>query len=295
MENAEASAFAKTIGKMARQGDRRRAASDAPKTSVYDAVQPPDISLPEYLARWVMYVQTDPATAVCAALYIDRAMARSDRLRVDSHTVHRVIFGAMVVATKLREDCPFSNQHYADVGGVCLAEANRIELAFLTDLGWDLYVSEESYLSALEVLMGHQSPAPRPRRSWWCGRERGVPASPRRATPTSPATSRSSGQPTATPSSQADSTVGPESVPLSGVTTPASSNATGSFPGPSSARSTDASSLGCRSPSEVIGHIIPAILRTPVFAACALFGVPAPRTTDEQRSVLGGDATPLPL
>eukprot|EP00662_Eupelagonemidae_sp_cell21_P029393 gene29393-41654_t len=75
-------------------------------------------------------------------------------MELNSHNVHRIVLAALVMAAKLTEDLPFSNVHYADVGGVSTVELQRIEMGFMVDLRFELHVSQQDFAAALVHLRG---------------------------------------------------------------------------------------------------------------------------------------------
>lgn len=132
------------------------------RVTVYDARAPPSITLTDYLSRWVTYAQVQQSVIIIAAIYVDRMLERTAK-PLTLYNVHRILFGALICATKLREDAPFSNQHYADIGGVCLQEANRLECSFLNHVGWDLHVEVQEY-DAMAALLAERAYGRRGRR-----------------------------------------------------------------------------------------------------------------------------------
>ena len=76
---------------------------------------------------------------------------------------------SVIVATKLFEDTIYNNVHYAYVGGIPVAELNRLELDFLVLLDFDLHVTEtvfdsysipfEKYFSSVRALSSTSDPS----------------------------------------------------------------------------------------------------------------------------------------
>eukprot|EP01062_Namystynia_karyoxenos_P034381 TRINITY_DN25210_c0_g1_i1.p1 TRINITY_DN25210_c0_g1~~TRINITY_DN25210_c0_g1_i1.p1 ORF type:complete len:168 (+),score=42.65 TRINITY_DN25210_c0_g1_i1:86-589(+) len=91
------------------------------------------ISVESYMVRLVKYFGVSPNVLFAAALRIARS-----HVQLSSRSVHRVLLAAVVVFAKLLEDDVPSNAFFAQVGGVSLAELNRLEGAFLKRTGFHL-------------------------------------------------------------------------------------------------------------------------------------------------------------
>jgi len=112
-----------------------------------DRAEPPQISLLDYLSRWEEYSETSEDVMTIALIYINRS-----RIPVTYLNVHRLVLAALILAAKWRDDLFFSNAFYAVVGGVSLAEANRLECALLCTLEWEIHVSQKELEEARAAL-----------------------------------------------------------------------------------------------------------------------------------------------
>ncbi|KAL4430856.1 hypothetical protein ABPG75_006112 [Micractinium tetrahymenae] len=98
--------------------------------------RPPGISIEAYAERLLRYCKCSPVCYLAAFCYMSRLQrghggVRGPPVRVDALTAHRMMAVGTVVATKFYDDKYYSNEHYAQVAGVSLAEFNAIELDFL--------------------------------------------------------------------------------------------------------------------------------------------------------------------
>eukprot|EP01062_Namystynia_karyoxenos_P011693 TRINITY_DN141_c4_g2_i1.p1 TRINITY_DN141_c4_g2~~TRINITY_DN141_c4_g2_i1.p1 ORF type:complete len:257 (+),score=62.01 TRINITY_DN141_c4_g2_i1:117-773(+) len=126
------------------------AMSAVPSTAgptVFDAAAPPALSLHGYLTRLATYGQCSDDAMTIAAVYVIR-VARKLSLPINSCNAHRLLLGGFVLAAKYHEDVSYSNRFYAKVGGVVLEEVNRLELAMLTALDWDVGVAPQDFYRA---------------------------------------------------------------------------------------------------------------------------------------------------
>lgn len=132
----------------------------APWLSAFGSTQPaPKIALDRYLARLVRgidaYVDGEShsssslesagaVTLVAASVLVDRLGLRWGRVLTE-RSRHRVFLAAVVAAHKQLDDEPFSNAYAALIGGVPLAEMNRMEHALVGALDFRLAVNDDEW------------------------------------------------------------------------------------------------------------------------------------------------------
>lgn len=107
---------------------------------------PPQISLPEYIARIQKYVQCSHEAFVLSLIYIDRLLARNSGLVLNHLNVHKVVFTSILLAVKFHDDDYQSNKQYSRIAGISLAELNKIEVEFLKMVDWRIEVSLYEYM-----------------------------------------------------------------------------------------------------------------------------------------------------
>ena len=111
----------------------------------FTAQSPPDISVRDYMERLYRYSKCSVECLVLALIYIDRFI-QSSNIQVNSLTIHRILLTSVVLAAKTYDDNFYTNTHYARVGGIPVEELNCLEIEFLFNIGFSLYVSCEDYL-----------------------------------------------------------------------------------------------------------------------------------------------------
>lgn len=121
----------------------------ADTTSPFFSTAPPTISLDDYLSRMHQYMFCSMEAYVLASVLITRLEEASRKSIVSPGSVHRLVLTATVVAAKMNDDAFLDNRHYADVGGISLAEMNRLELYLLQQLSFRVFVSPEQYNTCL--------------------------------------------------------------------------------------------------------------------------------------------------
>ncbi|CDJ38072.1 Cyclin like protein 3b (Fragment) [Eimeria tenella] len=127
---------------LATSGDE---ASGRPSVATrFDSICPPATSIAAYIPRLYRHFRCSEEVFVFALIYLDRVI-RANHIRINALNIHRLVLAASVVGVKFVEDVRYSNRYYARVGGVSLTELNRLELAFLKLVKFDLMVSKEEY------------------------------------------------------------------------------------------------------------------------------------------------------
>lgn len=108
------------------------------------SICPPATSIAAYIPRLYRHFRCSEEVFVFALIYLDRVI-RANHIKINALNIHRLVLAASVIGVKFVEDVRYSNRYYARVGGVGLAELNRLELAFLKLVKFDLTVSKEEY------------------------------------------------------------------------------------------------------------------------------------------------------
>eukprot|EP00180_Rhodochaete_pulchella_P001038 Plantae.Rhodophyta-Rhodochaete_pulchella.ctg18593.p1 GENE.Plantae.Rhodophyta-Rhodochaete_pulchella.ctg18593~~Plantae.Rhodophyta-Rhodochaete_pulchella.ctg18593.p1 ORF type:complete len:263 (-),score=44.87 Plantae.Rhodophyta-Rhodochaete_pulchella.ctg18593:141-929(-) len=121
------------------------------KASLFFSVRKPGIPLDFYVRRVVSNCHCSKSVYVLALVYLDRLARFDHRLRLSEYNVHRMLITAILLAAKYVDDTHYSNAHFARVGGVpSIQELNKLELAMLTFLSYDLNVDPDEF----EALIG---------------------------------------------------------------------------------------------------------------------------------------------
>ena len=91
--------------------------------------------------------------AIMAVEYLERI-----KTSINSATIQRYFLVAFLMAFKFSEDAQVSNGFWSKLGGVSIAEVNKMEIAFCRALKWSFSISPESYKTLCERFCGY-----------WCG------------------------------------------------------------------------------------------------------------------------------
>jgi len=98
-----------------------------------------------YVERILRYSHCSPCCIIVGLMYLQRLKARHNDLRITSHNMQRLLLTAVLIAHKYFDDEYFSNDHWAEIGGITTKELNRLELKFLFHLRFTCNVQREEY------------------------------------------------------------------------------------------------------------------------------------------------------
>lgn len=106
------------------------------------------ISIQDYIWRWYDYGEVSSAVLITALVYIDKAIQYHSSLEITTLSAHRLWAVSCILASKfLHEDSP-NMYYFARVGGLDMAELNKIERKFLLLIRHECFVSPESLMEA---------------------------------------------------------------------------------------------------------------------------------------------------
>ena len=92
----------------------------------------------------IKYSKIENTTLVLILIYIDR-VCDINKIRLNYFNIHKLIIASMLVSIKYNEDDYFSNEFYAKVGGIRMAEMNKLEYEFLSLVEFNLFVNEDVF------------------------------------------------------------------------------------------------------------------------------------------------------
>jgi len=145
-------------------GSKSPIVSKLAKTSGLFSPRAPSISIKKYLSRCIYpFFYCSDECFVLALIYIKRLTTMQPDLPVCNLSVHRMLFFAVLLATKFHDDERYSNRYYAKVGGLTIEEVNMVELKFWKMLDWKMYVEPKEYqfyLGLVQQASSHEGPFP---------------------------------------------------------------------------------------------------------------------------------------
>jgi hypothetical protein len=98
-----------------------------------------------YLMRMIRYGKCSECCVIVALIYMTRLKKRHTSVCITSCNMQRLLLVAVMVAHKYLDDIYFSNEHWAEIGGISNKELNQLELLFLFHLRFSCNVTRESY------------------------------------------------------------------------------------------------------------------------------------------------------
>ena len=119
----------------------------------------PKISIKDYLERIQEYTCIEQNTLILALIYIDR-LCTIGKITLTYYNIHKILFGAILIAIKYNEDNFYDNKYYAKIAGVKISELKLMELNFIRFIDYQMFVPEEiftNYRDYLNSLSKNQS------------------------------------------------------------------------------------------------------------------------------------------
>ena len=68
-----------------------------------------------------------------------------NKIILTEFNVHRMFFSSLLLAIKYNEDNFYTNKFYSNVSGLKCSELNNLELKFVTEIKFDLFVDKNLY------------------------------------------------------------------------------------------------------------------------------------------------------
>ena len=117
---------------------------DEKKITEYDSRQIPTIGINIYIKRWIDHANMDENNIRGAIILLERLINKSN-IEMTYNRIHRLLLCSLLIIAKYDHDWPFLNSHYATIAGTSLMELNRLEKAFLRDIDWNIYISDNQW------------------------------------------------------------------------------------------------------------------------------------------------------
>ena len=114
------------------------------KPTIFDAVQPANISTLDYLVRIRKYTKFNQLCFLVAFAYLGKlAYFAGEQYCITVNNLHRMLITAIAIAAKAYDDTYHANGHMALCGGICAAELNLLELEMCKQMRWAFTVEME--------------------------------------------------------------------------------------------------------------------------------------------------------
>ena len=114
------------------------------KNSLFTSKKIPNISIGDYLTRIKKFTLINDSTLIICLIYLDRYL-KMNKIILTEFNVHRMFFSSLLLAIKYNEDNFYTNKFYSNVSGLKCSELNKLELKFVTEIKFDLFVDKNLY------------------------------------------------------------------------------------------------------------------------------------------------------
>lgn len=131
----------------------------AGKSTLFDCAVT-NVSLDLFVDRLLSYGDVSESVLLIALIYLDRLMASTTQIVVNSSNIHKLFGTAFMLATKWQEDEYYSPTFFARLLGVSVEEINQLERHFLHALSYRLFVNPHDFNNAQVAFMGEAIDSP---------------------------------------------------------------------------------------------------------------------------------------
>ena len=114
------------------------------KKCIFTSKKIPNISIGDYLTRIKKFTKINDSTLIICLIYLDRYI-KINKIILTDVNVHRICFASLLIAMKYNEDFFYTNKFYSNVAGLKCSELNKLELKFVTEIKFDLFVDKNLY------------------------------------------------------------------------------------------------------------------------------------------------------
>ena len=114
------------------------------KKSLFTSKKIPNISIGDYLTRIKKFTLINDSTLIICLIYLDRYL-KMNKIILTEFNVHRMFFSSLLLAIKYNEDNFYTNKFYSNVSVLKCSELNKLELKFVTEIKFDLFVDKNLY------------------------------------------------------------------------------------------------------------------------------------------------------
>lgn len=113
----------------------------------------PGKSVSDFLDTLYVSVNVSPAVFIVALIYLDRLVVHVSGLFLRKANYQKLFGVAFMLAAKWHEDCCHPPQYYAGLIQTPTEELNDLELVFLQNVSYSLFVSPEDFCEAKQSLI----------------------------------------------------------------------------------------------------------------------------------------------
>jgi hypothetical protein len=119
--------------------------------SLFTNTSLPEISIEDYLTRIIELTQIEESTLILSLIYIDRLCSNTN-MEITELDIHKIALTAIVLSIKYNEDLIYSQEEYANVGGVDTKELTALEAEFLNGLEFKLFINTTEFKMYRDLL-----------------------------------------------------------------------------------------------------------------------------------------------
>ena len=111
---------------------------------IYSQGEKAKISIVNYLQRIYKYLHPEDSTIIISLILIDR-LCKIKNIILTEDNIHKIICSSLLISIKYNEDQIYSYDYYALIFGISKKKLGQVEMEFVNDINFNLFVNEEVY------------------------------------------------------------------------------------------------------------------------------------------------------
>jgi len=111
----------------------------------FNSIETCPMKIMPYLIRIANCTNCSNESLIFSLIYIDKLIAKNPRFMVTSQNVQCLVLTSIVIAVKFYDDHYYKYSFYAQVGGVSCRSLRRLEMLFLYEINFELFVDNSVY------------------------------------------------------------------------------------------------------------------------------------------------------
>ena len=111
---------------------------------IYSKGKKANISILQYLNRIYKYLHPEDSTKTISLILIDRLCSIKNIILTENN-IHKIIISSLLISIKYNEDHIYSYDYYALIFGTSKKILGKLEMEFLNDVNYNIFVNQEVY------------------------------------------------------------------------------------------------------------------------------------------------------
>ena len=120
------------------------------ENDIFNSKSIPNISILDYLNRIIEFSNIEENTLIAGLIYINKI---EKIIKITKYNIHKILFSCILIAIKIFEDHIYSNDFFAQIGGIQKEELLQLELNISILLDFKFFICEQFFEQFKETLI----------------------------------------------------------------------------------------------------------------------------------------------